>query len=63
MAYVTRNQLAGGMSVVFGIFLFKSLSLAPVVGDFLQNNWQWVSILSLVGLLFSHTIAGWVIKT
>ena len=55
---IDRKHLESGISVVGGIFLFKSLSLAPTIGDFLSNNWLWVATLSLIVILSPHIIAG-----
>lgn len=59
---ITKRQLGGALAVIFGIFLFKSLSYAPGVENLLKSQYVIIAILMLLGILFHDAIAGVFIK-
>ena len=59
---ITKTQLGGAIAVVGGIFLFKSLSVAPILGDFITQQWWIVAIIALFFVISHDKIAGMFIK-
>lgn len=60
---LTRPQLAGLIGALFAIGSFRASVAIPAIGIFIEKNPYLVLGISIVGIVFSGTIAGWFVKS
>lgn len=59
---ITKHQLAGLIGALGAIFSFRASIAIPTIGKFIEGYPLIILIFGVMLIIFSGTIAGWIVK-